>query len=211
VATTVGELFNLYVQAYPRYGSEKKGLPTTYFLTIAEEPIRLHNELTEVDFVPVHDTNSFKQGNPLIGLVDGGTVFVPTPLTDPNEIWAVLPPATRAEIKARNLRLLALDTAALALKYAPRQDLEIRMQGVALVGVFLKVSPFAERAGLDRAALMDSVRDNLTRFFGKRGAAVVDANLAVIQGGYDGVIDVTAAIAGRAPAEAVKETVGATR
>jgi pyruvate-ferredoxin/flavodoxin oxidoreductase len=195
VATTVGELFNLYVQAYPRYGSEKKGLPTTYFLTIAEEPIRLHNELTEVDFVPLHDTNSFKQGNPLAGLVDGGTIFVPTPLTDPDEIWAVLPPSTRAEIQARNLRLLALDTAALAMKYAPRQDLEVRMQGVALVGVFLKVSPFAERAGLNRAALMDSVRANLTRFFGKRGAAVVDANLAVIQGGYDGVIDVTAAIA----------------
>jgi pyruvate-ferredoxin/flavodoxin oxidoreductase len=200
VATTVGELFNLYVQAYPRYGSEKKGLPTTYYLTIAEEPIRLHSELTEVDFVPLHDTNSFRQGNPLIGLVDGGTVFVPTPLCDPNEIWAVLPAATRAEIKARNIRLLALDTASLAMKYAPRPELEIRMQGVALVGVFLKVSPFAERAGLDRPALMDAVRDNLKRFFGKRGTAVVDANLAVIQGAYDGVIDVTAALADGAAA-----------
>jgi len=195
VAITVGELFNLYVQAYPRYGSEKKGLPTTYYLTIAEEPIRLHNELTEVDFVPLFDTNSFKQGDPLAGLVDGGTVFVPTPLTDPNEIWAALPPATRAEILARKIRLLALDTAALAMKYAPRPDLEIRMQGVALVGVFLRVSPFAERAGLDRPALMEAVRGNLTRFFGKRGTSVVDANLAVIQGAYDGVIDVTAAIA----------------
>ena len=200
VATTVGELFNLYVQAYPRYGSEKKGLPTTYYLTIAEEPIRLHSELTEVDFVPLHDTNSFRQGNPLTGLVDGGTVFVPTPLTDPAEIWAALPPKTRAEIKARNIRLLALDTASLAMKYAPRPELEIRMQGVALVGVFLKVSPFAERAGLDRVALMDAVRTNLTRFFGKRGVAVVDANLAVIQGAYDGVIDVTAALADGATA-----------
>jgi pyruvate-ferredoxin/flavodoxin oxidoreductase len=194
VATTVGELFNLYVQAYPRYGSEKKGLPTTYFLTIAEEPIRLHSELTEVDFVPLFDLNSFKQGNPLTGLVDGGTVFVPTPLTDPQEIWDALPPATRAEMTARKLRLLALDSASLAKKYAPRPELEIRMNGVALVGVFLKVSPFAERAGLDRAALVESVRANLTRFFGKRGAAVVDANLAVIQGAYNGVIDVTAAI-----------------
>ncbi len=200
VATTVGELFNLYVQAYPRYGSEKKGLPTTYYLTIAEEPIRLHSELTEVDFVPLHDTNSFRQGNPLIGLVDGGTVFVPTPLCDPAEIWAVLPATTRAEIKARNIRLLALDTASLAMKYAPRPELEIRMQGVALVGVFLKVSPFAERAGLDRPALMEAVRDNLKRFFGKRGTAVVDANLAVIQGAYDGVIDVTAALADGAAA-----------
>jgi pyruvate-ferredoxin/flavodoxin oxidoreductase len=200
VATTVGELFNLYVQAYPRYGSEKKGLPTTYYLTIAEEPIRLHSELTEVDFVPLHDTNSFRQGDPLIGLVDGGTVFVPTPLCDPAEIWAVLPATTRAEIKARNIRLLALDTASLAMKFAPRPELEIRMQGVALVGVFLKVSPFAERAGLDRPALMDAVRDNLKRFFGKRGTAVVDANLAVIQGAYDGVIDVTAALAADAAA-----------
>jgi pyruvate-ferredoxin/flavodoxin oxidoreductase len=200
VATTVGELFNLYVQAYPRYGSEKKGLPTTYYLTIAEEPIRLHNELTEVDFVPLFDTNSFKQGNPLAGLVDGGTVFVPTPICDPQEIWSVLPAKTRAEIEARKLRLLALDTASLARQHAPRADLEIRMQGVALVGVFLKVSPFAARAGLDRPALMEAVRTNLTRFFGKRGAAVVDANLAVIQGAYDGVIDVTAAIAGKTAA-----------
>jgi len=199
VATTVGELFNLYVQAYPRYGSEKKGLPTTYYLTIAEEPIRLHNELTEVDFVPLFDINSFRQGDPLAGLVDGGTVFVPSPLTDPEAIWAALPPATRAEMLARRIRLLALDTATLASRHAPRPDLEIRMQGVALVGVFLKVSPFAERAGLDRAALMEAVRGNLSRFFGKRGAAVVEANLAVIQGAYDGVIDVTASVARKTP------------
>jgi hypothetical protein len=72
------------------------------------------------------------------------------------------------------------------------------MNGVALVGVFLKVSPFSERAGLDRPALMEAVRANLTRFFGKRGTSVVDANLAVIQGAYDGVIDVTALVAEKA-------------
>jgi Pyruvate/2-oxoacid:ferredoxin oxidoreductase gamma subunit len=68
------------------------------------------------------------------------------------------------------------------------------MQGVALVGVFLRVSPFAELAGLDRAALMAAVRDRLGRFFGKRGGAVVDANLAVIEAAYDGLIDVSAAV-----------------
>ena len=114
----------------------------------------------------------------------------------------------RAAILARKIRLLALDTASLAKKHAPRPDLEVRMQGVALVGVFLKVSPFAERAGLDRAALREAVRTNLTRFFGKRGTSVVDANLAVIDGAYDGVIDVTAAIAARVP---VSSAAGATR
>lgn len=196
VATIVGELFGLYVQAYPRYGSEKKGLPTTYFLTIAEEPIRQHAELDHVEFVPLHDVLAFRQGNPLQGLADGGTVFVQSPLGDAEAIWASLPAPTRAEILARRIRLTALDTASLAAAHAPRPDLLVRMQGVALVGVFLRVSPFAERAGLDRAALMEAVRARLGRFFGKRGGAVVDANLAVIAEAYDGVIDVTAAITG---------------
>ena len=39
IATIVGEVFGKHVQAYPRYGSEKKGLPTTYFLTIADEDV----------------------------------------------------------------------------------------------------------------------------------------------------------------------------
>ncbi|OGN86901.1 MAG: pyruvate ferredoxin oxidoreductase [Chloroflexi bacterium GWC2_73_18] len=196
VATLVGELFGLHVQAYPRYGSEKKGLPTTYYLTIAGEPIRQHGELERIEFVPLHDLAAFEQGDALQGLVDGGAVFVQTQVREPEAIWAALPAAVRAEILARHLRLFALDTVALAREHAPRPDLLVRMQGVALVGVFLRVSPFAERAGLDRAALMASVRRQLTRFFGKRGGAVVEANLAVVEAAYDGLIDVTGALAG---------------
>ena len=194
VATLAGELFGKIVQAYPRYGSEKKGLPTTYYLTIADEPIRLHAELDEVDFVPLHDVSAFALGDPLAGLTDGGTVFLQSPLRDPDAIWSSIPAAVRAELVGRRIRVTALDTAALAAAHAPRPDLFIRMQGVALVGVFLRVSPFAARAGLDRASLMDAVSDRLGRFFGKGGGAVVDANLAVIEAAYDGLIDVSAAL-----------------
>ena len=68
------------------------------------------------------------------------------------------------------------------------------MQGVAQVGVFLRVSPFAARAGLDREALLTAVRDLLPRFFGKKGGSVVDANMAVIERAYDELIDVTATL-----------------
>jgi pyruvate-ferredoxin/flavodoxin oxidoreductase len=201
VATLVGELFGLCVQAYPRYGSEKKGLPTTYYLTIAEEPIRQHAELEQVEFVPLYDVATFAYANPLRGLADGGTLFVQTARTDPSAIWESLPAPARAEILARSITLWALDTAALARRHAPRPDLEVRMQGVALVGVFLRVTPFAERSGLDRDALMNAVKDRLGRFFGKRGATTVDANLAVIQAAYDSVINVTGALASaRVPA-----------
>lgn len=199
IATLAGELFDKRVQAYPRYGSEKKGLPTTYYLTVADGPIRTHAELDRVDMVPLHDVSAFGLGDPLGGLVDGGTLFLQSPLVDPEAIWASIPATARAEILARRIRVTALDTAGLARRHTPRADLQVRMQGVALVGVFLRVAPFAAAAGLDRDVLITAVRDRLGRFFGKRGGAVVDANLEIIAAAYDGLIDVSAALA--APVE----------
>lgn len=195
LAALVGDLFGLHVQAYPRYGSEKKGLPTTYFLTIAEAPIRTHAELERVEFVPLYDVSAFHQGAPLHGLADGGTVFLQTALTEPRAIWASIPAPARDELVSRRIRLAALDTARLARRHAPRPELLVRMQGVALVGVFLRLAPFAARAGLGRDELLAAVRDRLARFFGKRGDAIVDANLAVVAEAYDSVIDVSAAVA----------------
>ncbi len=100
---------------------------------------------------------------------------------------------------ARRLHLWALDTVALAGRFAPRPDLVVRMQGIALVGVFLRVTPFARRAGLGRDALLAAVRDRLGRFYGKKGASIVDANLAVITAAYDGLIDVTGTVLGLVP------------
>lgn len=194
VASLVGELFGLRVQAYPRYGSDKKGLPTTYYLTIADERIRLHGELEAVDMVAVYDVAAFRQARPLQGLVDGGTLFIETGLADPEAIWQALPAGTRADVLARSIQVWALDTATLAKSHAPLADLEVRMRGVALAGVFLRVSPFASRAGMKRDEVLAAVGERLERFFGKRGSAVVDANLAVVTAAYDGVINVNEAI-----------------
>ena len=68
IATIAGEVFGMDVQAYPKYGSEKKGLPTTYYLTIAKEHIRVHSELEHVEFIPLNDVNAFNLENPLTGL-----------------------------------------------------------------------------------------------------------------------------------------------
>jgi len=192
IATIVGEVFDKFVQAYPRYGSEKKGLPTTYYLTIADEPIHTHAELERVDLVPLHDVAAFGLGNPLAGLVDGGTLFLQSESTDPGAIWATIPTTARAEIIRRRIRVTALDTAGLARARSPRPDLVLRMQGIALVGVFLRVWPFAAEAGLDRQALLAAVGERLGRFFGKRGRAVIEANLELVAAAYDGLIDVSA-------------------
>jgi pyruvate-ferredoxin/flavodoxin oxidoreductase len=146
--------------------------------------------------VPLHDVTAFGLGNPLAGLVDGGDLFIQSPLATPEAIWSSIPAPARAEIMARHIRVSALDTAALAARHSPRPDLQVRMQGVALVGVFLRVAPFAAAVGMRRHRLLEAVGEQLGRFFGKRGASVVRANLAVIAEAWDGLIDVTEGIGG---------------
>jgi pyruvate-ferredoxin/flavodoxin oxidoreductase len=192
LATIVGQTFGLYVQAYPRYGSEKRGLPTTYYLTTAEAPIRQHSELRRVEFVPLHDIAAFGQGDPLAGLVDGGTMFINSTLDDPGAIWAALPARARAEIVGREINVVALDTIGLARRFAPTPALVTRMQGAALVGVFLRVAPFVKARGLPLGELMAAVKGPLTKHLGKRGGAVVEANLGLIHAAYEELIDVTA-------------------
>ncbi|HEY8135337.1 MAG TPA: 2-oxoacid:acceptor oxidoreductase family protein [Candidatus Limnocylindrales bacterium] len=214
LASIVGQTFGLYVQAYPRYGSEKRGLPTTYYLTTAESPIRQHSELRRVEFVPLHDVAAFGQGAPLSGLVDGGTLFVNSTLDDPAGIWAALPANARAEIIGRGINVVALDTLALAKRFAPTPNLATRMQGAALVGVFLRVAPFIAGRGLSLDDLMAAVKGPLAKHVGKRGGAVVDANLALIRAAYEGLIDVTAPLRAAPPqaaGEGAREMAGVTR
>ncbi len=194
LAQVIGQTFGMYVQAYPRYGSEKRGLPTTYYLTIAEEPIRQHSELRRVEMVPLYDVAAFGQGNPLAGLVDGGTLFVHSTLVEPESIWATIPASARAEIISREINVVALDTLALAERFAPEPSLARRMQGAALVGVFLRVAPIVARRSMEIDDLMKAVRGPLQKSVGKRGEAIVEANLALIRAAYEELIDVTGAV-----------------
>ncbi len=44
LAMTLFELLGCDIKANPKYGSEKKGQPTTYYLSVAPEPIRINCE-----------------------------------------------------------------------------------------------------------------------------------------------------------------------
>lgn len=194
IATLSSELFGLQVQAFPKYGSEKKGLPTTYFLTISEEPIRIHCELSHVDFVAVNDTYAFFTGNPLAGLGQGGALFLQSSHTDPKKVMADLPPKARALVAAKQLRVLYMDMVAAAKELAPTADLQQRMQGILLLGVFLKVVPYPGRMGLAEDGMLAKMRAVLSKYFGKRGDEVVEANMQAVKRGMHGVFEVPSAL-----------------
>ena len=190
IATIGGEVFGMDVQAYPKYGSEKKGLPTTYYLTIAKEHIRVHSELEHVEFVALNDVNAFNLENPLVGLRPAAWCSRQSQKTDPAEIWKSIPAWARKELCDKKARLFALDTVGIAQKVSSRADLQQRMQGIVLLGIFLRITPFQAELALSDEEVFRGVEKSLRKYFGKRGERVVQDNLEAVRSGYREVIEI---------------------
>lgn len=184
IASLIENMFGLHVQAYPKYGSDKKGLPTTYYLTVAPAAIHEHAELEHVDFVPIHDINAFHAGDPLQGLVDGGAIFIQSRDASDAEVWRHIPAPARAAIVNKQLRVYVLDTVKIAKAVASRPDLQLRMQGVVLLGIFLRIAPFVQARGSSGADLFAGVEQALRKYFGRRGEQVIRDNLEAVRQGY---------------------------
>lgn len=198
IAGFVGELFNLHVQAYPKYGSEKKGLPTTYYLTVARDHIRTHSELEHVEFIPLNDVNAFNLGNPLAGLAENGSIFIQSDRLEPVDVWQAIPAYGQKIIRNRKIKVFYLDTVKIAREIATDPDLQQRMQGVVLVGIFIKVTPFAADSGMSQTEILTSVEKYVRKYFGKRGEKVVQENLRCVRLGLGEVKEIPREIIGGA-------------
>ena len=192
IATIGGQVFGKDVQAYPKYGSEKKGLPTTYYLTIADSHIYSHSELEHVDLVVLNDTTALIRGNPLTGMVDGCAIFMQSPFTNPDDVWQRIPENHKETIRSKGLRVFFADMVKIAREVASVADLEMRMQGIVLLGAFLKLTPYASDSGMTDEQVYDGVEEALRKYFGKRGERVVQDNLTCVKRGYSEMQEVAA-------------------
>ncbi len=184
IATIGGDVFGKDVQAYPKYGSEKKGLPTTYYLTVADTHIYSHAELEHVNLVVLNDTTALLSGNPLKGMVDGGAVFMQSPFTEAADVWERIPAEHQALMKQKKLRVYFIDMVQIAREVASVADLEMRMQGIVLLGAFLKLTPYSAESEMSDDQVYDGVEKALRKYFGKRGERVVQDNLTCVKRGY---------------------------
>jgi len=184
IATIGGQVFGKDVQAYPKYGSEKKGLPTTYYLTIAGSHIYSHAELEHVNLIVLNDTTALLSGNPVQGMVDGGAIFMQSHFTEPAEVWERIPPHHQKTIRDKSLRVYFADMVKIAREVASVADLEMRMQGIVLLGAFLKLTPYAKESKMSDEEAYAGVEKALRKYFGKRGEQVVQDNLTCVRRGY---------------------------
>ncbi len=191
LAMTLFDLLGYHIKANPKYGSEKKGQPTTYYLSAAPEPIRINCEYFYVDVVLSPDPNVFHHTNAVAGLKEGGVFIIQSDRGSPEQVWADIPEHYQQIIVDKQIRLFYLDAFNIAREEATDPELQLRMQGIAFQGAFFAASPLAEQTGLGEQQLLQAIRDQLEHKFGTKGARVVEDNVRVVKRGHDEVREIT--------------------
>jgi pyruvate-ferredoxin/flavodoxin oxidoreductase len=191
LAMTLFDLLGYHVKANPKYGSEKKGQPTSYYLSAAPEPIRVNCEYFYVDLVLSPDPNVFSHTNALAGLIKGGVLIMQSDAASPEAFWQSIPQRYRKTIVNNEIRVFYLDAFRIARDEATDPELQLRMQGIAFQGAFFAASPLLEKHGLSETKLLNAIKDQLQEKFGSKGARVVEDNMRVVRRGFEEVTEVT--------------------
>ncbi|HXZ17910.1 MAG TPA: 2-oxoacid:acceptor oxidoreductase family protein, partial [Roseiarcus sp.] len=175
---------DLHSKAAPKYGSEKSGAPTNYYITLSPDPVLITNaELEDVELVVSPDHKVFSHSNPLRGLGQGGTFILQSSL-EPLEAWKELPEKARQTIRDKHIKMFIIDAFEVAKKHAPTPELETRMMGIAFIGAvcgsFDRVTE-----GASEEAVLAKIRSQIAKKFGAKGGPVVEGNMAVIRDGLE--------------------------
>ncbi|HVZ19563.1 MAG TPA: 2-oxoacid:acceptor oxidoreductase family protein [Vicinamibacterales bacterium] len=177
------------ISANPKYGSEKKGAPTAYFLVVAPERVRVNCDLRHVNVVLCCDPKAFTHTNPLDGMAEGGA-FVFESDEAPEQAWERIPVWARKQIVEQHIRMFVLPGFAIARAATDRPDLQLRMQGNAFLGAFFAVSPLLEEFDISRERFDEVVRRQYVKKFGRFGDSVVASNMDVMRQGFERVREV---------------------
>ena len=179
----------IHVSANPKYGSEKKGAPTSYFMVAAKDRIRVNCDLRHVTVVLCCDPKAFTHTNPLDGMQEGGSLVWESDV-DGESAWKNLPIWARQQIIKKKIRVFTLPGFEIARNATDRADLQLRMQGNAFLGAFFAVSPMLQEFGITQEQFRDVVFKQYVKKFGKLGDAVVKSNMEVMLQGFERVKEI---------------------
>jgi pyruvate-ferredoxin/flavodoxin oxidoreductase len=173
----------IHVSANPKYGSEKKGAPTAYFMVAAPERIRVNCDLRHVTVVLCCDPKAFTHTNPLDGMSEGGCLVWESE-EEGEQAWERLPMWARQQIIEKNIRVFTLPGFVIARNATDRGDLQLRMQGNAFLGAFFSVSSLLQDFRIGEEQFKEVVHKQYVKKFGRLGDAVVKSNMEVMTQGF---------------------------
>lgn len=145
-------------QAFPKFGSERRGAPVESYVRISDRPIRSHTQVYEPDAVVILDASLLRSEPVLAGVRDGGTVILNAD---------GVPEVQAAE---RRFHWIAV----------PATRISVEHLGRPLPNTVLLAALAAATGWVGLPALEQVVR----RHLGRKGEQVVTANLGMLREGY---------------------------
>lgn len=132
VAFSVGK----YVQGFPEYGPERMGAPITAYDRISDQPIRVHSNIYEPDFVVVVDETLLHSVDVTAGLKREGAILINTSHTA--EDMLPLLNGYQGRVYTLDARKVSMETLG---KYFPNMPLLagiVKVSGVMDTEVFIR-------------------------------------------------------------------------
>jgi pyruvate-ferredoxin/flavodoxin oxidoreductase len=176
----IGAQPGLHAQGYFVYDSKKSGSLTVSHLRFGEEPITSTYLVDQADFVASHQFGLLDRLDVLERAKYGATLLLNAPYPAA-ELWAHLPSGVQHEIRARKLRVFTIDAARIARELGMPGRINTVMQPCffALVGV------------MPMDAAVAAIRDSIEHTYGRRGALIVERNLAAVDAALAALAEVT--------------------
>jgi pyruvate-ferredoxin/flavodoxin oxidoreductase len=168
-AKIVGAHTDLHVQAYFVYDSKKSGSTTVSHLRVDDAPIRSPYLVARANFVACHRFGLLERLDVLALAEPGATVLLDSPY-GPDGTWDRLPREVQQQILDLRLNVHVVDAYGVA-----------STAGLKQINTVMQACFFALTDVMDIDAALEAMESALEHAYGRRGAAIVDANRTAIR------------------------------
>ena len=159
-----------YIQGFPEYGPERMGAPITAYNRIDDEPIRIHSNVYEPDYVVVVDDTLIGAVDVTLGLKSTGALIINTNM-DENKLNKLL--------KDYNGKVYTIDATKIALDTIGKN-----YPNTALLSAVVKITNLMSKEELEKNML-----DAFNHKFAKK-PEMIEPNMNAIKNSYDSVKEV---------------------
>jgi pyruvate-ferredoxin/flavodoxin oxidoreductase len=172
----LGSEEGLYAQGYFVYDSKKSGSQTVSHLRFGPQPIRAPYLVGQASFIGCHHFGMLERAE-VLGRAAHGAKLLLNSSHPPDELWDALTRPVQEQLLAKEIELYVIDAGRIA-----------REAGLGgRVNTVLQVCFFAISGVLERDEAIARVKAAIAKSYGRRGAAIVQANLQAVDHALEGL------------------------
>jgi pyruvate-ferredoxin/flavodoxin oxidoreductase len=167
----IAEKTDHFAQGYFVYDSKKSGSMTVSHLRFGSRPIRSTYLIDRADFVACHQ-ESFLETVDVLELAAEKAVLLLNMSAPAEEVWARLPREIQETIRAKSIRVFAIDA------YGVAQQAGLGR----LINTVMQTCFFALSRVLPLEQALDAIKESIRKTYGRKSEQMVEMNLRAVDG-----------------------------